>query len=144
MKKPNFFIRHIRAMNNISTGRPWKDDDIRVSHDTLNAIKELADREQVETDSPSETSIIRCRKCRIVLAGPLRAAGLNKAEWWEHDRSPSCHEIVRLRTILVAIDALPDDSPHDPVLTPSYLHGYREAMRQVKALIHPEGANDHG
>ena len=40
--------------------------------------------------------------------------------------------------MLDAINALPDDTPHDPVFSPAYLHGYREAMRQVKALLHPE------
>ena len=52
----------------------------------------------------------------------------------------AAREVRESRALIAAIDALPDDSPHDPVFTPSYLHGYREAMRQVKALIHPEGS----
>lgn len=47
-------------------------------------------------------------------------------------------EVQSQRKMLDAIDALPDDSPFDPRYSPMYLHGYREAMRTVKRILHPE------
>jgi hypothetical protein len=40
--------------------------------------------------------------------------------------------------LLEAIDALPDDDPTHPDDPDVYWSGYRYAMRQVKALLHPE------
>jgi hypothetical protein len=49
-------------------------------------------------------------------------------------RQEAADEITRLRT---AIDALPDLDPF--FMQPrQYARGYRDAMRQVKALLHPE------
>lgn len=40
--------------------------------------------------------------------------------------------------LLEAIDALPDDDPTHPDDPDVYWSGYRYAMSQVKALLHPE------
>ena len=50
--------------------------------------------------------------------------------------------ILAAADLLDAIDALPDDSPFDPAFTTSYLHGYREAMRRVKRLLHLEATDE--
>lgn len=44
-------------------------------------------------------------------------------------------ELSALKARHAEIAAMPDDSPFDPSFVPAYLHGYREAMRQVKAIL---------
>jgi hypothetical protein len=40
--------------------------------------------------------------------------------------------------LLDAIDALPDEIGYDETYSGGFMLGYRFAMRQVKALLHPE------
>jgi hypothetical protein len=47
-------------------------------------------------------------------------------------------EITAAADMLEAMDALPDDDPTHPDDPDVYWSGYRYAMRQVKALLHPE------
>jgi hypothetical protein len=47
---------------------------------------------------------------------------------------PTCEAVA----LLEAIDALPDDDPTCPDDPDVYWSGYRYAMRQVKALLHPD------
>ena len=43
-----------------------------------------------------------------------------------------------LAHVIQAIDALPDWPENDQLLPNAYLLGWRNAMRQVKALLHPK------
>ncbi len=48
------------------------------------------------------------------------------------------HVLTNIADLLEAIDALPDDDPTHPDDPDVYWSGYRYAMRQVKALLHPD------
>jgi hypothetical protein len=65
----------------------------------------------------------------------------DKLSIWPADRSDQ----IAARILLHAIDALPD-SVGDESWSPSedYCDGYADAMRQVKALLHPDSPEDGG